>query len=180
MKRAAATVCILLLTSCEKKAAMAPKEASRAFYAAVLPLMGHGVPGDIQPLLPHISHELANLLIQASEAEDAYYKRTGSEVPPMVEGDLFSSLSEGATSFKVVSAWSDGRTWKCQVDLTYYEPGNTEPPYIWSDRTTLIQESGHWVVDDLDLLSKGETVTSGTLKNGLRQIIKNGNDPAFK
>lgn len=180
MKRALTVGCILLIAGCRQVESKAALETARAFYSAALPLMGHGVPGDIHTLRPHISTQLAALLDQASEAEDLYYKRTGDEVPPMLEGDLFSSLAEGATSFKVLVAAKEGSHWICTVELAYRSPEGQEEPYVWMDRATLIREGGRWVVDDLALLSNDQKAPSESLQAVLRQVIKNGNDPNYK
>lgn len=186
MRGVMAAASVLLVLSCQKYGIKASHEAvevrnaTGSFYSAVLPLMGHGVPGDIKVLRPWISADLAKFLEEASDAEGAYYERCKDDSPPMVEGDLFSSLSEGPTSFKVLAASKKDNGWACTVELRYQTPGSDEKPLIWNDRATLIPEGGRWVVDDLDLLSTHETASSGTLKSWLRKIIKDGNDPDYK
>src|SRR5690348_6306744 len=116
---------------------------ARAFYSAIRPQVGTGVPDalHLKLLRPYISDRLADLLRAADEAEAknaAQPVPEGEGNPPLFEGDIYSPYAEGFTSYKVLSAAPEGTVWVCKVQLTYVETG--AEPMIWMDRATMVFE----------------------------------------
>lgn len=151
--------------------------AGRAFYGAVRPQVGTGVPDSehLKLLRSFISDRLTGLLIKAEAAEAKNAKQPvpeGEGNPPLFEGDLYSPYAEGFTSFKVLEAIQQGAAWICRVRLTYQEEGSK--PMVWIDKASVVFEHGRWVVDDVARLEPGETTSSTSLAILLQGIIKDG------
>ena len=96
------------------------------------------------------------------QKEDASrLKSIGStDKPLMIEGDIYTSLMEGATSHQIVHAVIDNNTVKAEIKFTnqYYNK-------TWSDTIVLIQEENHWKIDDIFYTSQqgGGESTKGVL-----------------
>ena len=74
-------------------------------------------------------------------------------VPPLLEGDIFSSLFEGATAWKVGACQaSERKTARCGVALSYAPPpaaGSKAKPANWTDTVLLVNTPQGWRVDDV-------------------------------
>src|SRR5690606_9828437 len=109
-----------------------PAAAANAFYAvygAQHAQTGGGIP-DATGRLRYsavLSPRLNKLLADAAAAQRRLRARMRKVVPPMLEGDIFSSLFEGATGWKVgacqVFGQDDGKSARCTVALSYAPPG---------------------------------------------------------
>lgn len=148
-----------------------PSEAAGAFYAAYLKLPRGGVPNAEQRgrLQATISPALDRLLAAADAAEGRYAKRTRNEVPPLVEGDLFTSLFEGATRATVASCTDDARVAICLVVLSYKD-GQSET--AWQDRVHLVLNAGRWVVDDIEYAGGWDFARRGRLTETLKAVAR--------
>ncbi|HEX2885536.1 hypothetical protein [Vineibacter terrae] len=149
----------------------APADSARAFYAAYEALRPSGVPNAEQRgrLRSHVSPVLDGLLAAADAAEARHAKRTRNEVPPLVEGDLFTSLFEGATRFTVTSCTNDDKAAVCQVALSYKD-GRSET--AWLDRVHLVPVAGRWVVDDIEYAGGWDFARRGRLSDVLKAVAR--------
>lgn len=123
MTRIAAALAVLLLAGVLVFFAQAPagQAAAGSFYAEYLRLRPSGIPGNdaLLRLQPFISSQLNSLLRDADEAELRYKRATKGEVPPLVEGDVFTSLFEDATVYAVRECEGGESQTVCPVSLTY-------------------------------------------------------------
>ncbi len=151
------------------------EKAVSAFYKIYLKVQPSGVPHEKEQkkFRPHISASLGKLLEEAGEVEQKYYRATKGEVPPLVEGDLFTSLFEGAAAFKVLSCAGKTAAGSCLVQFIYVDPGD-KSSFKWKDRVFLIKESRGWLVDDIEFLGDWQFMHKGRLKNILRKVIDEG------
>jgi hypothetical protein len=152
------------------------KEIINSFYNTYLTVRPSGVPSvkEQQKFKPYVSATLAKVLQDADRAERQYQKKTKGESPPFVEGDLFTSLFEGATKFKVLSC--DSGAGACLVEFSYIEPGEKAKPVIWKDKVFLVKETRGWLVDDIEFLGDWQFMHKGRLKELLKEVIKEVND----
>ncbi|HEY1371709.1 MAG TPA: DUF3828 domain-containing protein [Candidatus Binatia bacterium] len=157
----------------------AVRDSAAAFYNFYLKNHPAGVPNDKlrEQLQPLISAELSDLLNDAAVAEAAYAKETKGESPPLVEGDLFTSLFEGAESYMLGACKVEGDAASCAVDLGYTDKRDNAKS-AWQDRIYLIREEDKWVVDDIEFLGTWEFMHKGKLKDLLRQVADEAKDPA--
>jgi len=129
-----------------------------------------GVPsgGDLAKYEPFISPALDSLLKQAGDAETRFAK-ANKDSPPLVEGDLFSSLFEGASSVAIGACEGDGGHGRCKVNLSYTEPGKA--PFVWTDTVFLVNTPAGWRVDDIAFGGTWDFGNKGSLSETLRQVI---------
>lgn len=151
------------------------KEVVSSFYNVYLAVHPSGVPSqkELQQFKPYVSASLGKLLEETEQAGQKYHKTTKDEVPPLVEGDLFTSLFEGATSYKVLSC--DAKTLSCMVEFSYVEPTKGPSAITWKDKVYLVKDSRGWLVDDIEFLGDWEFMHKGRLQDLLKDVIKEGN-----
>jgi hypothetical protein len=137
-------------------------------YQTFHPSDGIPIGGDLAKYEPFISPALDALLKQAGDAQ-ARFAKDNKDSPPLVEGDLFSSLFEGASSVAVGACDDDGRRGRCEVALTHTEPG--KKPFAWTDTVLLVNTPAGWRVDDIDFGGNWDFGNKGSLSETLKQAI---------
>ncbi len=154
------------------------QKAVRGFYSTTLRFKEPGIPSkeNIGKLAPYISRELRDLLLKALDAEDVYAKKTGNEVPPLVESFLFYSEFEGASSLGAVRPEAGGKRGAFIVELTHVDPNGKEDAFTWKDRAIVLRENNRWVVDNIEYLGTWEFGDKGSVKDVLRNAIKDAEE----
>jgi len=148
--------------------------AAAKFYDIRLSERSGGVPeGDFRTQLrPVISPMLDSLLAQAAEAERRHTERTNNTEPPYLQGDIFSSLFEGATGYEIGKCEADGEaltaTVVCDVRLVH---DAEDEPVQWTDRAVLVSGNGRWMVEDIRYGGDWDFAPKGTLQRMLRGVI---------
>ena len=171
MKKAAA-ITLLLLVVAPVHAQDAATAAANGFYAAIIgarALSGGGIPdaaarARFQPLL---TPRLGKALTDAAAAE-ARFAAKNKASPPLIEGDIFSSLFEGPTAFKLGACRGDDKIQRCAVALTRQDPG--QKPVSWTD-TLVLANSGGWKVDDIVYDANFAFGNTGTLSEMLKMVL---------
>jgi hypothetical protein len=153
-----------------------PSATADAFYRLYLDLKVMDVPNakERTRLRPLITPALDALLADADKAEAAYAKKTRNESPPLYEGDLFSSLVEGATGYKVGACEGDPARTVCTIELRSVD--DTQHETRWKDRLVLARGDHGWKIDDLDYGGDWEFGPHGTLRQVLQDVIKDSQD----
>lgn len=146
--------------------------AANAFYEAYLTYYTSGAPEEeeLRYFEKLLSGELASLLHDLSAAEDRYHETTKGEVSPLVQGDLFTSLFEGANEFTVLSCDTERFAASCLVELTNTQAG--ESPFSWQDRVYLMKQEDAWVIDDVEFLGDWDFMHKDFLKNLITSILE--------
>jgi hypothetical protein len=147
-------------------------EAAQAFYEAYLAHYTSGTPEeeDLRYFDTLLSGELASLLHDLSMVENRYHEQTKGEVPPLVQGDLFTSLFEGANEFTILPCAVERFTASCPVEFTNTQAGDS--PFSWQDRVYLIKQEKTWVVDDVEFLGDWDFTHTGFLKTLITSILE--------
>lgn len=132
-----------------------PAAAVNAFYTvySAQHAQGRGIPDAtvrlrLQPVLsPRLNKQLAT----AAAAQARLTAKVKNAVPPVLEGDIFSSLFEGATSWKVGSCQQTDKVARCAVALSYSPPAGAAKtkPANWTDTVVLATTPQGWKVDDV-------------------------------
>lgn len=150
--------------------ATAMRATADGFYGVYKSLHPSGIPDDADRarFTPLVSPALEGLLRQAAAAEDRFAK-ANKDAPPLIEGDLFSSLFEGATAVAIGDCSGDGRSGQCAANLTYADPGKA--PTQWTDRVLLVNTASGWRVDDIAYGGSWAFGNKGTLSETLKQVI---------
>ena len=149
-------VLAFLLTVTPALAAGDPGAAVNAFYDVygTQRAQGGGIPDATVRLRfqPVLSPRLNKQLADAAAAQARLTAKVKNAVPPLLEGDIFSSLFEGASAWKVGVCQTKGKTASCSVALSYVPPpaaGAKAKPANWNDTVLLVDTPQGWKVDDV-------------------------------
>ena len=124
-----------------------------------------------------ISPALDCLLIEGSAAEARFSKLTKNMSPPLVEGDLFTSNFEGATSWSTGPCETGVAAAQCKVAFGYRGGSKEDPkPINWTDTIYLVRTSAGWRVDDIAYGAPWAFGNKGRLTQTLQSAIRDGND----
>ena len=127
-----------------------------------------GIPSDADraKYAPFLSPALETLLSEAGAAE-ARFSKANKDSPPLLEGDLFTSMFEGATSIQLATCSGDGKKGRCSVKLEYDD--KTAKTTTWNDTVFLVNTSTGWRVDDIAYGGSWAFGNKGRLTELLRQ-----------
>jgi hypothetical protein len=170
---------LLLLAPLPAFAADDPASAVSAFYAVYdgQRAQGGGIPDATVRLRysPVLSPRLNKQLTDAAAAQARLTAKVKNAVPPMLEGDIFSSLFEGASAWKVGACQGDAKTARCPVALSYVPPvlANRKPekPANWTDTVMVVNTPQGWKVDDVAYDAGFAFGNSGKLSGMLAMVI---------
>lgn len=159
------------------KAPAPPEDGARAFYAKVLAVRARGIPDAAQrrALAPAISRALASDLREAAEAERRHRKAARNDAPPLVQGDVFSSLVDGAREANVERCMAEGDHAQCVASLGFRDAFGGA--LRWQDRALLVRERGRWVVDDVAYEARWPFANKGTLRAALHDVVAQAPPP---
>ena len=113
---------------------------------------------------PLLTSRLNQSLAAAASAQ-ARFTAKHKDAPPLIEGDIFSSLFEGPTAWKVGACSGDAGIARCSISLTHQDPG--QKPVSWTDTLVLANEGG-WKVDDIAYDANFAFGNTGTLNDMLK------------
>lgn len=145
--------------------------AANGFYAIYVSLPHTGGIPDAAARVryaPLLSPRLAKLIGDAVAA-DARFTKKHRNAPPLIEGDLFSSMFEGASSFKLGACNGDAKAGQCSVALTHEDPG--QKPVAWTDMLLLVNTPSGWKVDDIAYRAGFQFGNSGLLSDTLKFTV---------
>jgi hypothetical protein len=143
-------VLALLLTAAPAAADSAMQAAATGFYAVYGAAGRQGGLPDATARMRYakvLSPRLNLMLAGAEAAQVRFSTRVKGAAPPLIEGDLFTSLFEGATGWTVGTCTGDAKGARCPVTLTYRETG--QKPVQWHDTLLLAHTDAGWRVDDI-------------------------------
>lgn len=171
MKKLIAVIILLLTGASVTHAAETPKAAVTGLYDTYIKLKTRGIPSskELAQYKPYITPELAGLLKSADDVEIKYKEETKGEVPPLVEGDIFSSLFEGADSFKVLSCEEKGESATCILEFKNTNPGDGKT-FTWKD-TVMLVKGKSWLVSDVEYKGDWDFAVKGNLSDMLKSVI---------
>lgn len=150
---------VIALLAAPADAALAaddPAAAVNEFYTVYSgqKAQGRGIPDAtvrlrLQPVLsPRLNKQLAT----AAAAQGRLTAKMKNAVPPMLEGDIFSSLFEGPTAWRVGACQQQGQSARCTVALSHAQvQAGPKPdrPANWTDTVVLAATPQGWKVDDV-------------------------------
>ena len=171
MKRVSArVVAALLLMACKEKGPPPPSPVVVAFYSMRIASHSTGAPSpdELRQFAPFFSDTLTSLLRAAGALRDREAKRAPGEKPPYVEGDLYSSMFEGPTSFVQLRDSAAATQHKSVVRFTYVNSGES---YSWTDTVRLGRKGRVEVIEDIAYGGAGEFGNHGTLRTSLEAAL---------
>jgi hypothetical protein len=110
--------------------------------------------------------------ISKEDIEKVKKSKYPTDKPLILEGELFSSLYEGYTTYKIKSVNIIANTANVSVDFQY---DKVSPQIVWTDTIHLIiTDDKHWKIDNITFNNSISTATD--LKNSLDGFISYGED----
>lgn len=148
----------------------APDVVVNRFYTAYLHAKSPGLPSESQmkALAPHLSARLQESIRAARVYQKQYEREHPGDKPPFADGDLFSSLFEGPTSFEVEPGEETPEGSKIVVRFSYQDPAKPSEVFRWQDAVIVRKEGKRYVVDDVLYLGDWEFKNSGRLSDVLK------------
>ncbi len=161
MKRVVTCIAGALLAGCRGEA-VTPTESAMQFYTMREAVGGTGAPSarELAALRPFITDALAQALSAADSMRAADRQHAPSEKPRFADGDLFSSLFEAPSSFRVMPALAGQDTVLVPVDCTY---DRERPAVRWTDTAVVVRSAGGWRVQDIRYGGSWDLANRGTL-----------------
>ncbi len=124
-----------------------------------------------------LSAELTCLLGVARNYRDLYAKHFPTDKPPFVEGDMFTSLFEGANRYRVESVRVNKVQARAQVQLHFYfDQNKNKDTKGWRDTVLLEQKNQHWRITDVHYNAHFNFGNSGSLRKNLSDELSENND----
>jgi hypothetical protein len=119
------------------------------FYEMRLKLGKTGLPdaGEMKAYSAFLCPDLAHMMDAARARQSAWIAANPEEKPPLIEGDLFSSLFEGPDS--VSAAGTNATDTGARVSLAM-RAGDGENAPRWKDDLLLERHDGVWCVADVE------------------------------
>jgi hypothetical protein len=148
-----ALACLLLgLVSCTTAPrTAAPRVTVDRFLDFYFHQYGSGLPDAAEraALRPLLTDGLNEAFERAAVAERCAKEKSQGQEPPLVQGDVFSSLFEKATAVvSIDEGVADGQRQTYRLHFEWREPGAAEPSVRWTDEVALQEVDGHWLIDD--------------------------------
>lgn len=136
---------------------------AEAFCAVYPDLRGGGLPAPAgrHALEPLITLGLDGALTAARHLHDAAIRQAPGDKPPFGDGDLFSSLFEGATSCRVGAVTLARNT--ASVELRYAHEAGTLMT-SWTDRLSILRGNDGWRIDDVVYDGRWDFANTGSLR----------------
>ena len=136
------------LLGCEDQQSDPSLETVKKFYSSRIESQANGMPSlsEISQMAPYISKELRALL-DAASAEYAGSSTKSASEEKIEDGDWFTSMFNGPTSFIVGEVQSSGTKHIVSVRFT---SAQQLPAVNWRDRIVVIEEEGHHVIANVE------------------------------
>lgn len=165
---------LLLLAPLPARADAAMQAAADAFYKVYsgLPRQG-GLPNATARMryAAVLSPRLNGLLNQVDAAQIRFSKRVKGAAPPLIQGEIFSSLFEGPTGWTIGTCSGDARAARCPVAMVHAAPAPGRPSFRWTDTLALVHTDGGWKVDDVIYDPDLRSGNTGSLSSMLGMVL---------
>ena len=141
---------LLILPACKKESD--PVKFVTEFYTVCLKEKPRGLPSDDQlmKLSPFLSEQLIVLFINAKNDQRKFIKDYPDEKPPLIEGDLFSSLFEGPGEFQVSHRETHGDSLRIFVNFSYSDPEHPGDIFQWTDAVILEKRNDSFMIVNIE------------------------------
>lgn len=124
-------------------------------------------------LRPMVTPAFYTALEKGHAGMECHRNATQGAEPPPLQGDLFVSLFEGATSLVSLAVISQSRdhavvaaTWE------YGDPGPGQSPFQWTDHVVMRQIDGKWLIDDFMHEGTWDFAVKGSVTRVLMEVAK--------
>jgi hypothetical protein len=130
----------------------AVRETAQRFMAFYFHDYGRGLPDQaaLGKLSSMTTRSFQKTLERARAAEDCHHRKVGDTEPPLVQGDVFTSLFEGATQGTVGNVRIDGRKATVEMNWSYGSELDGVKPVAWTDALLMKQGRRGWRIKDVE------------------------------
>jgi hypothetical protein len=148
-------------------AAQAPASVAEDFYAMHQKLGNSGLPnsGAMNAYNAFLCPDLSAAIADAYKRQQQFVAEHPDDKPPLIEGDLFSSLFEGPESVMAGDTAIDGNS--ARVTLSMHA-GEGSHATKWKDVVVLKLDDGIWCIDDVEYQGKWPFANHGRLSDTLK------------
>lgn len=164
----------LLLAACSSNDEGKAKELVKEFYQAHQAAHPAGALTltELITFRRFLSVPLFDLLKDVSVAEEARVAQSVADpLPPLFEGDIFTTNPAGASTFRVVRCEAQERESSCSVELIYSD-AKLKSPSKWTDKVLMTRDARGWVIDNIEYAGGTAPMRSGNLQDALGKILK--------
>lgn len=149
-------------------AAQSPEAAVVDFLTMHQRMGNSGLPdaGSMNAYSAFLCPSLAGAMRDARVRQEQFRASRPDEKPPLVEGDLFSSLFEGPDSYAAAESNIDGSRARVKMDLRHGEGSGAT---AWQDTVALELDDGIWCIADVEYGGKWPFANRGRLSETLKQ-----------
>jgi hypothetical protein len=144
IKRALLPIAIsLFMGACSQKPLVSPTDVVQKIYSAPNPFRNEKLDSSL------FSKDLYQLITQSKDTEQKSREiirmsKAPTDKPLLIEGEVFASLYEGYSSFKVLNTELVKDTALLSVEFT-----NQSYQQVWTDKVRLIAVAGSWKLDNV-------------------------------
>ncbi len=158
---------VLLGSSASGLAQSSPQDGATQFYNAYIKLKPRGLPDRRQRrvLWPLLTADLRKMFAAAQREQLKFARAHPNEKPPWADGDLFSSLFEGANSFKLGEATVNDDYAEIPVQLALIDSRGDSR---WTDTVLLKRNKNTWRVSDIIFGGEWQFKTGSSLRGVLK------------
>lgn len=151
-------------------AADSPASTVTAFYREHIKLHLSGAPSprDLKVVAPFLSQHLQALLERAWQRCEEDLKKAPDEKPSFAEGDLFTSLFEGPTSFQILGTETLAHEYAVTVQFKYTAAGETT---TWKDVVRVASKQGKPVIVNIEYGGTWDFAAKGSLVSTLEEGV---------
>ena len=138
------------------------------FYEMRLKLGKSGLPdaGEMKAYRAFLCPSLADAMDSARERQKAYIAAHPEDKPPLVEGDLFSSLFEGPDAVSAAGTEVEGDGARVTMAMHY---GEGDDATRWKDDVLLSRNDGIWCISDVEYKGSWDFANKGKLSATLAE-----------
>lgn len=155
----------LMMGACSQKPAESPADVVRKIYSTPNPFRNEKLDSAL------FSKDLYQLITQSKQTEQKSREtirmsKAPTDKPLLIEGEVFASLYEGYTGFKVLTTEVVKDTALLSVEFT-----NQSYQQVWTDKVRLIAVAGSWKLDNVFY---GKASSQPDLQQLLRAFVAAG------
>ncbi len=161
----------LMMTACSQKPSESPVAIVQKIYNTPNPFRNEKLDSTL------FTSELFQLISQSKETEQKSREtirmsKAPTDKPLLIEGEIFASLYEGYTGFKVLATEVVKDTALLSVEFT-----NQSYQQVWTDKVRLIAVAGSWKLENV---LYGKPSSQPDLQQVLRAFIAEGQQEQIK
>jgi len=125
-----------------------PSAVTESFYKKYIAYRMQGLPSEkqVKSLAPLFSKDIMAMIAADRVEQKKFSKEHPDEKPPWIEGDLFSSLIEGGTSYSLGKSRVEKTRAEVDVHLIYKDKNDATE---WMDTVILTKTNGKWLISDI-------------------------------